>query len=290
MSGLLAADAGRCVACGRCRAVCPHRIPTPGPDGVPAADPAAAASCILCGQCVAACPADALAHRDLDPGGFAPAAEPPSAEAALGWLRGRRSVRAYRDTPVSREAVEELLEAARHAPTGHNARALGCVAVLGAAGRERLRESIVGFYRRLFAVVRNPLGRACLIPVLGRSRVRELAEALPGMARVEERLGRGEDPLFHGAPAVLLFHAPEAETAEVDCAAAATQVTLVAPSLGLGTCHIGYAAAVLRRFRGLARRSGVPEGHRVYAVLTLGRPAVDFGRVPPRPRVGLRFV
>jgi len=290
VTGLLAADPERCAACGRCLAVCPHRIPIPGADGIPLAEPPGAATCILCGQCVAACPTDALAHRDLGRQGFLPGAPPPAPDAALAWLRGRRSVRAYQGQPVSRETAEALLEAARHAPTGHNSRDLGCVAVLSAARRERLREEVVAFYRRLFAVVRRPPGRVCLGLVFGRGRVRELVEALPGMAGTEERLRRGEDPLFHGAPAVLLFHAPAAETAEMDCGAAATQVTLLAPSLGLGTCHIGYASAVLKRFPRMGRRFGVPPGHRVYAVLTLGKPAAEYVRVPPRPRVALRCV
>jgi nitroreductase len=96
---------------------------------------------------------------------------------------------------------------------------------------------------------------------------------------------QGEDPLFHGAPAVLLFHAPPRETSEADCALAAGQVTLLAPSLGLGTCHIGYASAVLRRFGRLARTFGVPADRRVYAVVALGHPAVLYPRLVPRPPI-----
>ncbi|MFU8858394.1 MAG: nitroreductase family protein [Deferrisomatales bacterium] len=290
MPPLLSADAGRCTGCGLCRTTCPHRIPGVGPDGVSRAEDAASSSCILCGHCAAVCPTGALVHRDLGPGEPERAAAPPAPGAVAEWLRARRSMRAYRPEPLSREEVARLLEGARHAPTGHNTRSLGCVAVLGEARRDRLRDELVAFYRRIFRVVRRPLGRAVLSLVLGRGRVRELEGALPGMARAEARLARGEDPLFHGAPAVLLFHAPDSETAEADCAGAATHVALLAPSLGLGTCHIGYASAALRRRAGLARRFGVPEGHRVYAVLAAGRPALAYPRVPPRPALGLRFL
>lgn len=191
---------------------------------------------------------------------------------------------------MGREALHELLEAARSAPTGHNARDLGCVAVATEARRGHLREAVVAFYRRLFTLVETRWGRAALRVVLGRGRTRELQEALPGVRRAQERLAGGEDPLFHGAPLVLLFHAPEAETAEVDCALAASQVALLAPSLGLGSCYIGYASAVLKRFRRLARRFGVPSRHRVYVVLTVGYPALEWARVPPRPRVSVRLV
>jgi nitroreductase len=191
---------------------------------------------------------------------------------------------------VSRATVEELLEAARYAPTGHNARDLECVAVCSEGRRLELRNAIVGFYRRIFRIAGHPLGRALLTAFLGPARVGELRDARPGVTRAEERLAQGGDPLFHQAPAILLFQAPPTETAETDCAVAAAQVTLLAPSLGLGTCYIGYASAALRRSRRMAARFGVPRHRRVYTVLTLGYPSCTYRRWVPRPPIRARFL
>lgn len=280
----------RCTSCGRCLTVCPHRIPVRGSSGLPEADPEAGEACLRCGHCVAVCPEGALRHRDLDSSLFPAASSPPEPEAVIAWLRARRSVRAYAPRPVGRPLLKRLLEAARFAPTGHNARHLGCVAVVTRGRRERLQRGVIAFYRRLFRLIRNPAARAALGPVVGRGRAAELRDALPGMLRAEARLARGEDPLFHGAPVILLFHAPPAETAETDCALAAGQVTLLAPSLGLGTCYIGYASAALKRLPGLASRFGVPRTSRVYTVLSVGHPNASFHRWVPRPSVPVRFV
>lgn len=290
MTPLLTADPFRCTRCGRCFAACPQQILAPGSEGRPRADAAEASRCIRCGHCVAVCPEGALEHRDLAPEAFGAAGPAPSVDEAAGWLRRRRSVRVYQARPVPRALLETLLQSARWAPTGHNARALGCVAVVSRGRRESLRDAVVGFYRRLFWVAGSAWGLAVVGLFLGRGRARELREAKPGLLRAQERLRRGEDPLFHAAPAVLLFHAPPSETAEADAVAAAAQVTLFGPSLGLGTCYIGYASAVLRRFPGMARRWGVPRGRRVYVVLTVGFPAAEPARVPPRPAVPLRLV
>lgn len=290
MTPLLTVDPHRCTGCGLCVRICPQGIPVPGPGRLPQADPERADRCIRCGHCAAVCREGALTHRNLAPEAFAEAGAAPAAAQVMRWLRRRRSVRAYQPRPVSRACLEALLEAARGAPTGHNARQLGCVAVVTPPRREALRDAVVGVYRRLFAVAGSCWGLTALGVVLGRDRARELQEARPGLLRAQERLRRGEDPLFHGAPAVLLFHAPSWETAEADAVAAAAQVTLFAPSLGLGTCYIGYASAVLRRFPRMARRWGVPRGHRVYAVLTVGFPSAEPLRVPPRPAVPLRLV
>jgi nitroreductase len=142
----------------------------------------------------------------------------------------------------------------------------------------------------VLSLVRNRLTRPLVALAVGPSPVRELLDALPGLQRAEERIARGEDPLFHGAPAVLLLHAPRGrETSETDCALAADHLTLYAPSLGFGTCHIGYAAAALKRMPKAARTFGIPAGHCTFAVLTAGYPDVRYARLPPRPPIPLRY-
>ena len=147
---------------------------------------------------------------------------------------------------------------------------------------------MLAFYRRIFRLAEGRGGRTLLRLWVGARGLREIQEALRSARRAEARILRGEDPLFHRAPAILIFHAPASETAEVDCALAASQATLLAPSLDLGTCYIGYASAALRRRRDLARKAGVPRGDTTYVVLTAGRPAVAYPRWVPRPEIPLR--
>ncbi len=282
-------DEERCARCGRCVVTCPQRVLANAENGgPPGVDDEAAASCIRCGQCVAVCPAGAIALGGLGEGDFPASTPPPEPEAVLAWLRGRRSVRVYREDPLPRKALTRLLEAARYAPTGHNARQVGCVALLSESSRRALREGLLAFYRRIFRLAEGRGGRTLLRLWVGARGLREIQEALLSARRAEARILRGEDPLFHAAPAILIFHAPASETAEVDCALAASQATLLAPSLDLGTCYIGYASAALRRRPALARNAGVPEGDIPYIVLTLGHPAVCYPRWVPRPEIPLR--
>ncbi len=288
-AGAIRVDEERCARCGRCVVTCPQRVLTGSESGgPPAVDDEGLASCIRCGQCVAVCPAGAIALAGFGAEEFPPSMPPPKPDTVLGWLRGRRSVRVYREEPVPREALGRLLEAARHSPTGHNARQVGCVALLSESSRQALREGLLAFYRRIFRLAEGRGGRALLRLWVGPRGLREIQEALLSARRAEARILRGEDPLFHRAPAILIFHAPASETAEVDCALAASQATLLAPSLDLGTCYIGYASAALRRRSGLARDVGVPGGDTPYVVLTVGRPAVEYPRWVPRPEIPLR--
>ena len=149
--------------------------------------------------------------------------------------------------------------------------------------RERLAEDVYAVYRRLGRALGNPVLRAVMALWTGPARVRELRAALPGLEWAAGQIRRGHDPLFHHAPVILLLHAPSSETAEADCALAAGQASLLAPSLGLATCHVGYASALFKRLPRVGRRYGVPRGHRVFSVLTLGYPAVVWWTLPLRP-------
>lgn len=286
-SDLVAIEENRCTRCGACARVCPPSLFLPRRGKPPELSPDARQQCLRCGHCAAICPADAVRHGDLDPADFPPAPETLDFQTVLGLLRSRRSVRVYEPREVPEEAVHQLLQAARYAPTGHHSCHVGATVLLDPSAVAALREAVVRFFRRFAAVIENPAGRLVARLVVGGGRVEEVVAALPGFRLAAERLERGDDPLFHGAPAVLLFHAPPGETSEVDCALAAGQVTLLAPSLGLGTCHIGYASAVLKRSTPSARAAGVPGGERVYAVLAAGYPAVSYPRLAPRPPLSI---
>lgn len=71
-------------------------------------------------------------------------------QATLAVIRGRRSIRRYQDRPVPRSLIEQLLEAARWAPSAHNRQPWRFVVIeaaarkagLAAAMGERLRADL----------------------------------------------------------------------------------------------------------------------------------------------------
>lgn len=67
---------------------------------------------------------------------------PDDAETVLAAIRSRRSIRAFRDTPVPRSTVEHLLEAAARAASGNNTQPWRTYVLTGAA-KERLSRAIL---------------------------------------------------------------------------------------------------------------------------------------------------
>jgi nitroreductase len=123
-------------------------------------------------------------------------------------LRERRSIRAYRPDPVSRETIAKVLEAARIAPSAANRQPWHFYAVTDPARREALKEAY------------------------GKEWFFGAPAVLAACARPAEAWKRGDG----------------ANYAWVDVAIAFDHLTLAAHAEGLGTCWIGaFKPEVLRR-------------------------------------------
>lgn len=96
--------------------------------------------CIACGHCVVACPAEAIEHSDFPPGSFGPLTPEllPSSAQVFELLRARRSIGEFQDKPVPKAVVEQVLEAARTAPSAHNYQKTQYVMVQSAETRRQL--------------------------------------------------------------------------------------------------------------------------------------------------------
>ena len=157
-------------------------------------------------------------------------------------IRGRRSIRKYRPDPVSDDALNTVLEAARWAPSWSNTQC----------------------WR--FIVVRDPATKA------------KLADALKFLAEGRENPAA---PAVRSAPVVIVacaelgrsgYHKGEMATDKgdwfmFDVALAMHNLTLAAHAQGLGTVHVGLLEA-----KKVASILGVPQGIEVVEVLPLGYP------------------
>jgi len=178
---------------------------------------------------------------------------------AIEAIRTRRSVRRYRETPVDRGVIEEVILDAAHAPWAPLSLPEPWVFVV-IEGRERIAE----FGERALQYAR-------------RNR--------PGRVGYEwtEREGFS---VFHGAPVVVLVCGrADYSLALEECTRAGQILTLSAHARGLGACWVG-APNLWLQDAGVRRELGIPEGVRPFAVFALGHP--EGTAEPPRgfqPRI-----
>ncbi|MBM4183069.1 MAG: nitroreductase [Gemmatimonadetes bacterium] len=163
-------------------------------------------------------------------------------------IRARRSIKDFTPRPVSREQIEQLLEAAVQAPN-HRLTEPWRFYVLGAQAR-RAYGAALGARKAKRA--EDPAAAAEVI-----RKVEEKHAALPAMLAVSVVLA--QDP----------------EVREEDLAAtymAVQNLLLAAPALGLGT-HL-KTGAIMQDPRARAA-VGVPEAERIIAIVELGEPAAQ---------------
>ncbi len=191
----------------------------------------------------------------------------------------RRSIRAFRNDPVPDDAISQMLEAARLAPSGSNKQPWRFIVVTSAAERAKLREICLG---QAF-IEQAPVVLVCCadLDAYSQGATRQRYQEFIESGVTQTLSGRFSEQTFW---AERLSAQPVRETVLVTAIAntyiAITHMILVATELGLGTCWVG----ALGGERGIERFFNLPPSIVAVSVLPVGYPV----SVPsPRPRLPL---
>jgi len=155
-------------------------------------------------------------------------------------IKKRRSVRVYKDKPLSREIIDSLLEAAKYAPTARNMQELEYKVV---TDRDRIKE----ISDKIIAKVKKEEPQIQLSP-------------------------RAQASLFYGAPLLMILTGPKDNNwIYSDAALAVENIMLYATSIGLGTCFIGWARQIDKNEE-LQRELHISNDRKIAAAVICGYP------------------
>lgn len=286
-----------CTGCGLCISVCPDRTISL----VAGSARVTGDKCMACGHCQAVCPVQAIVigevygdlgfkHLTEKKGWLAPASM--DAAELVQLLRSRRSVRSYHEKPVPQSLLEDLVKIGTTAPSGTNSQAWTFTLLQNRGEVEMLGELTASFFRKLNAKAANPLWRlvAKLFAgdTLGRYYRRHFQTVRDGLADWYER---GEDHLFHGAPAAILVGGQKRGSCPAEDALLATgNILLGAHALGLSTCLIGFVVEAMRHDSTIGDRLAIGRDEQVYAVIAVGYGREIYQRPAGRKRVEIRWL
>jgi nitroreductase len=163
-------------------------------------------------------------------------------------IRGRRSIRKYRNEPVSEEALQTVLEAARLAPSWANTQCCRLVVVRDAETKSKLADTLKG---------------------IKAGRVNAATEAVRNAPIVIAACAeRGLSGYYKDESGQSVISTDKGEYWFMfDVALAMQNISLAAQALGLGTIHTG-----LFDTEKVARILGVPENVVIVELLPLGWP------------------
>lgn len=236
--------------------------------------------CILCGHCVAVCPNDALSMPELPGRDFQPLQEQTFGyDDFLGFLQRRRSVRVFRDRPVTEEVIEHILTAAATAPMGMPPHSTGVCVVTDPGQRAMLLQEIVREWATLQKAFSNPVGRMMVRLSAGAEEYRVLRDVVIDLTRfANAKYERdGTDRYTYNAPVLMLFHGDRRAMAYMENAhLVCHHAMLAALSFGLGSTVIGLVPPIVDRSKTLRERLGIPQEHKVITSLVMGYPRHHF--------------
>ncbi len=174
----------------------------------------------------------------------------------INTIMKRRSIRAYKDTPVEREKLRKIAECGVNAPNGMN-RQEWEVRILD--DRTLIDEMTAVF-----------------------------VNANPDMARRDPNFRN----MFRNAPAVIAIGAPAGEFSGINCGMLGENIILAAESLGLGTCTLGGPVAFLKAnpdCAGYLKRFRFSEGYELLYMIAVGYPD-EAPAAKPRDLGKIKFV
>jgi len=184
----------------------------------------------------------------------------------LDAIYGRRSVRSYTSTPLDRETIRALLDAAVQAPTAMHNEPWQFVVLQDRGVLERLSDRV----KRSLQHPPPPAGPA-----------RAPADGASLHAAFAAGLATPAFNVFYGAPAVIVIGTTDpGPFVEADCWLAADNLMLAAWGLGLGSCCIGAAVATLND-SATQRELLLPSEFTAVAAIAVGTAA---GETPPASR------
>ncbi len=190
-------------------------------------------------------------------------------------INERASIRGFKKEPVSRELLEQLLDAARKAPSASNQQPWNFVVVTGEI-KEKLGEDILSAHRELSKHYDPSQGKT--IP---RSYMDRTKRLLKGIRPYIGKMGKKVVPfieegscVFYEAPVLILVTMdktlPQSKLLDIGCAV--ENLMLAAQEKELGTCVI----ALIMMFEDLIReRREIPDSMNIVVGIALGYPDKD---------------
>ena len=290
----IAIDRKLCTNCGHCVDVC-GRVLTSKGEAIIVTDPA---KCLLCGHCMAICPVDAVRVSGLSPYEFdliETLPDSPDPDSLMGLFRRRRSIRRYQNRPVEKEKIVKIIEAGRFAPTGGNIQPFLFSVIQNPEALQSIRRMIIGGF-----VDRTNCDYKVLGEKMERGEVLSVDENLQYAfaARWRQKaddLNRGVDRLLFNAPVLISLYVPSSSSKySTEVGLVGMQMVLMAESLGLGTCFIGWIAGasvgIGNSLPEVKKAMHIPEGHTISLSFVTGYSDFEYLRVVSRKPARITWV
>lgn len=263
---LITVNEEKCIKCGMCVEECPLgvlKLESTGPKEV---NPDA---CFACGHCVAICPKEAIDNNKSPLAMQTEKEEIPklNAEEAKNFIRARRSIRSYKNTPVEREKLIQLVDVAHLAPTASNSQGISYLIIDDKKVIQLAVEECINWFEN------DPTW----------------SKMLSGM--IKGYKANKVDTILRDAPSIILTLADDDfYNGRENSILSLSYLELYAPSLGLGSCWAGVFEICARSENSpMYEIFNIPEKKKITGVVMVGYPKYSYKRFTDRQPLSASF-
>ncbi|MBW1711217.1 MAG: nitroreductase family protein [Deltaproteobacteria bacterium] len=297
--GVMEVDKDICTSCGLCVDNCPFKAWEMDEDDHPRLKEEY--ECFSCYNCMVACPVEAISIVEpyhVDDGHWATDSAPLEARMPMDPLNAeggpdqwnpveqavleRRSVRNFKDDPVPEPFIRRVLEAGRFAPSAGNCQPWKFIVLTNKELIAKMDEMVWASTSGLYNMYKNNETVKNLAPMVEEGTTGGLFDprlALGGMGSV----ARKSLPASLNAPCVILMAGDERAISgpELNIGIAGQNMNLVANSLGIKACWVGFLAGAANSPE-IAEMIGLKPPWRVITTLVMGYPKFKQEGLVPR--------
>ncbi|MFH2094273.1 MAG: nitroreductase family protein [Bacteroidota bacterium] len=281
-----------CKKCRLCIEICPCKILAAGDNGEIYFLKEREHICVQCGQCIAVCSTGSVMVEGLPESMFHDLPEKISGyDEFRDFLSFRRSVRNFKDQPVSVEDMQKIIDTLAYAPYGSAPNEVHITAVTDRAVIESALPLMSAFLDNIVKWIESPMMRYMIKRRKGVETLNTLKNHVYPKAKIGNYKLENGDRITRGAPAILIFHADtEAEEHTHNAMIYGVYAMLAAQSLGLGATMISLVPAAINKIEEVKRIFGIPVSHEAIISVIIGHPKVKFKKAIRREKTNVNWI
>lgn len=244
MEHIISVDIDKCIGCSQCIFDCP--VENIELDSCKKAV-VKSQKCLKCGHCTAVCPKEAVSISGYSEEPYLiENMEKIDAEKLMNSLISRRSIRRFKDSKVPEDFIKKIIEAGRWTPTGKNAQDVEYIII--DKSKRKVEDMAIKVFKKLLKIINI-------------------------FSKSFRHMEIDDDFFFKKAPIAILVIA----NSKVDGSLAASNMALMAESLGLGVLYSGFFTIAAALSGKIKKELGI-KGKKPVTTLVIGYPKVKYRR------------
>ena len=282
-----------CRSCRKCIEVCPCNIIGQNSENVVHFIEERTSICIKCGQCMAVCSTkaitvDGFSYEDDFMDLPEHSVDHPN---YINFLANRRSIRNFKEKPVSGELIRQILDSVAYAPNGTEPEKTSITVINNRSRIETALPYIADFLDDIVKWMEHPIASRMIRRKRGPEMYNTIKNHLYPIAKLGNYKLEYGDRITRDAPAIIIFHAEKGAEAHTDNSLIyATYTMLAAHALGLGATMIGIVPAAINKVNKVKEIFGIPMDHEAVISVIIGYPKYRYQRTIIRKKQVINWI